>query len=78
MSAALLIVAVIAAASLCPAMMWWNARRGRPGCLPSRAAENGNTGDLDSLRREQALLAAPIAELHSSNGGAGATAPRAR
>jgi len=40
MSAALLIVAVIAAVALCPAMMWWNARRGRRGCLPDRASED--------------------------------------
>jgi len=63
MSAALLIVAVIAAVALCPAMMWWNARRGRRGCLPDRASEDGETGDLDALRREQADLASRIAEL---------------
>lgn len=65
MTTALLIVAVILAASVCPATMWWNARRGRRGCLPSRAAGKDEAGDLESLRREQAELAARIGELDS-------------
>lgn len=64
MTTVLVIVAVIVAASFCPAMMWWNARRGRRGCLPTRGADDGETGDLDALRRENDVLAARIAELH--------------
>lgn len=63
MTTILLVVALIAAASFCPAMMWWNARRGRRDCLPTRGAEDEDAGDLDALRREQDTLAARIAEL---------------
>ncbi len=63
MTTVLLIVALIAAASFCPAMMWWNARRGRRGCLPTRGPEGEEAGDLDALRRKQDALAARIAEL---------------
>lgn len=63
MTTALLIVAVILAASACPATMWWNARRGRRGCLPGRAAGSEEAGELESMRREQAELTARIAEL---------------
>lgn len=63
MTAALLFVAVIAAASVCPATMWWNARHGRRSCIPGRAAGSAEAGDLESLRRQQAELTARISEL---------------
>lgn len=63
MTTALLIVAVILAASVCPATTWWNARHGRRGCLPNRAAGSEEAGELEFMRREQAELTARIAEL---------------
>ncbi len=63
MTTVLVIAAVIVAASFCPAMMWWNARRDRRGCLPARGAADDETGDLDALRRENDALTAQIAEL---------------
>lgn len=63
MTTALFILAVLAAASVCPALMWWNARRGRRGCLPGPSTESREADDLESLRRGQAELADRIGEL---------------
>jgi hypothetical protein len=61
MTDALLIVAVIAAAATCPALMWWNARNGRAAsCIPRRSTESP---DLEAARRRQALLEARVAAL---------------
>jgi len=60
---ALFILAVVAAASVCPALMWWNACRGRRGCLPGRRTETRGADELESLRRRQAELTDRIGEL---------------
>jgi len=60
---ALFILAVLAAASVCPALMWWNDRRGRRGCLPGRSAESRGADELEPLRRRQAELTERIDEL---------------
>jgi hypothetical protein len=53
MTTALLVAAVTLAALACPAMMWWNARRGRrsPRCPPQRSRENHDL-TLEDLREE--------------------------
>jgi hypothetical protein len=67
MTTVLLIAAVIAAASLCPALMWWNARRGRAACCtPVRS--RAESAELEAARRKQASLAAKVVAL-------GGTAP---
>lgn len=63
MTTTLFILAVVAAASVCPALMWWNARRGRRGCLPGRSTESRDEDELESLRRQQTELANRIGEL---------------
>lgn len=63
MTTALFILAVLAAASVCPALMWWNARRGRRGCLPGLSTESRGPDELESLRRRQTELAYRIGEL---------------
>ncbi len=50
MTEALLIAAVLIAAVTCPAMMVWNARRGRAGCLMAGESE------LEKARNEQRAL----------------------
>jgi hypothetical protein len=58
-------LAVLAAASVCPALMWRNARRGRHGCLRGRRSAESGGADLGSLRRRQAELADRIGELEA-------------
>lgn len=58
----LLLLAVVLAAGLaCPAMMWWQHRRGRAApCCPSRPPE---AASLEALRERQATVSSRIAEL---------------
>ncbi len=57
----LLVAAVLAAGLACPAMMWWQHRRGRAApCCPPRQPE---TAPLQALHRRQAAVSARIAEL---------------
>ncbi len=65
MSTALLVLAVLAAALICPGMMWWQQRRGRAaaGRVPIRGEEDvapTETQDLAELRRRQAVLTARL------------------
>jgi Flp pilus assembly protein TadB len=57
----LLVAAVLAAGLACPAMMWWQHRRGRsaPCCSPRRP----EAASLEALRKRQAAVCARIAEL---------------
>ncbi|MGH8985843.1 MAG: hypothetical protein ACRDY6_18475 [Acidimicrobiia bacterium] len=63
---ALLIGVVLVAALACPAMMWFQARRGKsaPCCPPTRDDDRG-PADLDRLRAEHERLNARLAELES-------------
>lgn len=75
MSTGLLIGVVLVAALACPAMMWFQERRGkRAACCPPRRNEEGPQ-DLDALKAEHARLTAQLAEFdtHSKEE---ATAPR--
>ncbi|MQA74319.1 MAG: hypothetical protein GEU88_08290 [Solirubrobacterales bacterium] len=56
------ILVVLVAGLACPAIMWWQRRRGRDAacCLPAR----GDAGDeFAELRRANAALSARLAEL---------------
>jgi len=62
MTTALLLVAVLAVALACPAMMWWSARRGRCApCCPPRRSEAESPASLAELRAQQRRLEALIA-----------------
>lgn len=63
----LLIALVLVAALACPAMMWFQGRRGKTApCCPSRRdREDERTDDLDGLRVEHARVTAQLAELDS-------------
>jgi hypothetical protein len=71
MEAALLVFAIVAAGLVCPAMMWWQRRRGRDAacCLPAahtrRSAEGEAIPRLDELRRRRVGIEARIAELEA-------------
>lgn len=69
----LLFVLLIAAAGLaCPAMMWWQRRRGRdPACCARGSRQSGERheepgADLAELRVRHDRLAARIAELETA------------
>jgi hypothetical protein len=76
METALLVVAIAAAGLACPAMMWWQRRRGRdavccmPAVQPPRNAEDDAAVRLDELHRRRADLNARIAELETEEAGA--------
>lgn len=55
------VVAIVAAAAICPLMMWRNARRGRPAacCVPARRGDEAPS--VEELRRRLAALDAQIA-----------------
>jgi hypothetical protein len=63
MTTAILIALVVAAGLACPAMMWWQSRRGRAAAcwLPMR--EDVPSSDLEALRTRQRELSVRIAEL---------------
>jgi hypothetical protein len=69
METALLVLAVVAAGLACPAMMWWQRRRGReaPCCPPARpraASEDRELpSSLEELRAYERSLATRLAEL---------------
>lgn len=63
MSTALLIGAVLVAALACPAMMWWQSRRGSTSCCGPRGGQQSASGELELLRRRHERLGVRIAEL---------------
>jgi len=68
MSTALLVAAIAIGALACPAMMWWQARRGRQAacCPPVRRPAGDDqtaTDEVTELHRRQAVLAARVAAL---------------
>lgn len=57
----LLLIALVAAALVCPLYMLWEMRRGRrPACCPPRKASQ-----IDALRERQRALAAQLARAGS-------------
>lgn len=63
MTTALLVAVVVLAALACPAMMWWNARRGRRShCCPPLGSQDKPDLTLEDLREEQQRLQARIAD----------------
>ena len=69
METALLVAAVLVAGFACPAMMWWQRRRGRDAasCMPAaqRSSEATEAGDL---RSKNEGLSAGLAELRGEPG----------
>lgn len=67
MSTALLVGGVLAAALACPAMMWFQERRGKRAacCPPRRNQEMGRPQDLDALKAEHARVSAQLAQLET-------------
>lgn len=67
MSTALLIGVVLVAVLACPAMMWFQGRRGKtaPCCPPGRDEQLATPGDLDALRAEHARIGAELARLEA-------------
>lgn len=63
MEPALLIAAVLVAGLACPAMMWWQRRRGREAACCAPAPAGRERGELEALRERQRELAARIAAL---------------
>ncbi len=57
----LLVATVLAAGLACPAMMWWQHRRGRhaPCCREGRS----EVASLESLQERQAAVSARIAQV---------------
>jgi hypothetical protein len=71
METELLVAAAAISGLMCPAMMWWNRRRGRAACcVPTRDGEV----QLDELRRRGDEVAAAIAG--HPEAGADASVPR--
>lgn len=57
MEIAILVAAVLIAGLACPAVMWWQRRRGREApCCPSAVSREDRTAELQELRRSQAKL----------------------
>ena len=75
METALLIVAIAAAGLACPAMMWWQRRRGRDAacCMPT--GHDQRDGQIDApagiaeLRRRRADIEARLAERETDASG---------
>jgi hypothetical protein len=71
METALIVFAIVAAGLVCPAMMWWQRRRGRDAAcrLPAAHTRPGPEDEaiprLDELRRRRVGLEARIAELEA-------------
>lgn len=70
MSTALLIGLVVIAALACPAMMWWQRRRGNEVacCLPAKQERGEPAGRLDELRSQHARIGARIAAMEGAPG----------
>lgn len=61
MESALFVGAVVVAGLACPAMMWWNGRRGREACcVPDRGRDTSPS--VEELHRRRDELTAAIAE----------------
>lgn len=70
MATVLLVAAILAAGLACPAMMWWQRRRGRQVtcCIaPEGVGSEGGAG-LEELGRRQEALSARLADLHGQPG----------
>lgn len=79
MATGALIAAVIVGGLTCPAIMWWQRRRGRqPLCCPSKHEPRGRGGELEELRQNQASLSARLAQACLQGGAAASTAHRER
>lgn len=64
METTVLIAAVLIAGLSCPAMMWWQRRRGREGgCHPPTAERSDGAAELRELERSQVMLSTRLAEL---------------
>jgi hypothetical protein len=68
MTTAVLVAAVLVGVLACPAIMWWQHRRGRSGpcCPPVHGGDGGGAAkaeELTDLRRRQAVLAARLYKL---------------
>ncbi|MGH2954954.1 MAG: hypothetical protein ACRDK9_13250 [Solirubrobacterales bacterium] len=63
MEVALLVAAVLVAGLACPAMMWWQRRRGREAACCAPAPRGRESGELEALRERQRELAARLAAL---------------
>lgn len=60
-----LVAAVILAGLVCPAMMWWQHRRGRDAtCCPPVGRGQDHLEELKELQREHADLSSRVASLH--------------
>ena len=64
METALLVAAILIAGLACPAVMWWQRRRGREAacCLP-RSTDEKAAAELAELRGRNLVLSARLAEL---------------
>jgi hypothetical protein len=70
MSTGLLVAAVLVGVLVCPAMMWWQSRRGRvASCASPFAGSSGGSDDVDELRRRHDALAAAIREAEGTSPG---------
>jgi hypothetical protein len=70
MTTVLVIATAVAAGSLCPALMWWNARRGQAACCAPR--RSGGSAELEAAHRQQSSLEARVAALRGGAPEAGA------
>lgn len=62
METALFIVAIAVAGLACPAMMWWNNRRGRAASCCAPAGSSGRSPSIEELRRQRDEIAVAIGE----------------
>jgi hypothetical protein len=78
----LIVLAVLVAALFCPALMWFQSRRGRPApCCPHSKGRNQiDTPDLGALRRRQEEIEAQLGEADgpAEPASANALSPRAK
>lgn len=61
-------IAIVAAALVCPTMMWLGRRGVGPGCAmcpPERNKEAGNQGSLEDLRARQRELSMQLEKLEA-------------
>lgn len=69
MSTGLLVAAVLVGVLACPAMMWWQSRRGRVASCASPFAGSSGGPDVDELRRRHDALAAAIRDADETSPG---------